>query len=392
MGIKPRNIFILIGDGAEPLTDIFISTTLFPGGNNFNLAQELIINCYPDTVNYSFPVFCSGPDTLLSLSGTIEDGSSPVVNYENNTDCSWLISPQSEEDSVSYIKLEFERLETEENHDIVSIYDGATIANPLLGQFSGSTLPAIINSTGNQVLVVFHSDEAVTAAGWMISYSSVTPVWCSGVTNLNSPLGSLSDGSSSFYYHNGSACMWSIEPEGATEATIFFNDFDTEEDNDKVKIYDGVSNQLLATYSGYYEPGLSPDPVTSPSGQLFIIFSSNSSITRPGWSANYVSNGVKINETAHDNNSLKVYPNPVSDFLIIELNLQDIQDVNITIFDFYGRQITNTDFLYHPAEKSERIDISDLEPGIYTVRAIMKGKIYLNKIVKIKRSYGGNTQ
>jgi hypothetical protein len=370
----------------------FYLDNLVPGGNNFNLAQELIINCYPDTINYTYPVFCNSTDTLLCLSGTIEDGSSPLVNYENNTDCSWLISPQSVEDSVSYIKLEFERLETEENHDMVSIYDGATIDSPLLGQFSGTTPPTLINSTGNQVLVVFHSDEAVTAAGWMISYSSITPVWCSGVLNLTSPLGNLSDGSGSFYYLNGSTCMWSIEPEGATETTIFFNDFDTEEDYDKVKILDKASNQLLATYSGHYEPGFPPDPVTSPSGQLFIIFSSNSSITKPGWSANYVSNGVKINETPNSDNALKLYPNPVNDFLFIELNLRDIQNVNMAIFDIHGRQIVNKDFLYHPDEKSKSIDISDLEPGIYTVRAITKGKIFLNKIVKINESYGGNTQ
>ena len=35
-----------------------------PGGYNFNLAQELIINIYPDTLNYTYPPYCSGATTL----------------------------------------------------------------------------------------------------------------------------------------------------------------------------------------------------------------------------------------------------------------------------------------------------------------------------------------
>ena len=37
----------------------FYLDNLVPGGNNFNLAQELVINCYPDTMNYSYPYYCS---------------------------------------------------------------------------------------------------------------------------------------------------------------------------------------------------------------------------------------------------------------------------------------------------------------------------------------------
>ncbi len=39
----------------------FYLDNLVPGGNNFNLAQELVINCYPDTINYSYPYYCSQP-------------------------------------------------------------------------------------------------------------------------------------------------------------------------------------------------------------------------------------------------------------------------------------------------------------------------------------------
>jgi hypothetical protein len=56
----------------------FYTDDLTPGGN-FNLAQELIINCVPDTDNFVYPEYCSGPLTLTSANATLDDGSGPPV-------------------------------------------------------------------------------------------------------------------------------------------------------------------------------------------------------------------------------------------------------------------------------------------------------------------------
>ncbi len=114
------------------LDGYFLLDNLTPGGSNFNYAQELIINCYPDTVNYTYPSFCSGLDTLSSLSGSIEDGSGPMTDYMPNTECSWLIDPQTSEDSVIKITLNFHRFQTA-SEDTLRVYDGATMDAPLLG-------------------------------------------------------------------------------------------------------------------------------------------------------------------------------------------------------------------------------------------------------------------
>jgi hypothetical protein len=71
---------------------------LTPGGNNFNLAQELIINIYPDTVNYTYPPYCSGSTSLTYKQGSFTDGSGPARDYLQGTDCSWLINPQTATD------------------------------------------------------------------------------------------------------------------------------------------------------------------------------------------------------------------------------------------------------------------------------------------------------
>ncbi|MEI6900031.1 MAG: C10 family peptidase, partial [Bacteroidota bacterium] len=53
----------------------FYINTLTPGGNNFNLAQDLVINIYPDTLHYSSPKPCNGLTTLHNTEGSIADGS-----------------------------------------------------------------------------------------------------------------------------------------------------------------------------------------------------------------------------------------------------------------------------------------------------------------------------
>ena len=53
-------IFIIsTGDGAVN-DGYFYTDNLTPGGNFFNLAQELVINAVPDTSLYAYPLYCEG--------------------------------------------------------------------------------------------------------------------------------------------------------------------------------------------------------------------------------------------------------------------------------------------------------------------------------------------
>ena len=253
----------------------FYTDNLNPGGSNFNLAQELIINCYPDTINFQYPYYCIGDITLSSIEGTIEDGSGPIANYLNNADCSWLIAPL---DSVENIYLNFIKFETDIN-DFITIYDGETTSDTVLGTFSGSTLPESVTSSGDKMLITFISDDDVTSAGWLASYSSEIAVYCNGLTSLTEISDTFSDGSGPRNYHNLSTCMWDIQPPDASEITIYFIEFNTEEEFDPVKIFDGKT--LIAVLSG----NEIPDPITAYSGSMFLTFTTNSTVTAPGWEA-----------------------------------------------------------------------------------------------------------
>ncbi len=359
----------------------FYLDELSPGGSNFNLAQELVINCYPDTLSYSYPYYCEGNDTLLSVNGTIDDGSCPRNNYLDNSNCSWLIDPQTEEDSVSSIILQFDRFNTESNNDILTVYDGGSTSDPVLGEFSGSTIPNTINSTSNKLLITFNTNETITAPGWFISYESVQPVWCSGLTFLTEPTDTFTDGSGSFNYKNGSTCMWSIAPDGAEQVSIHFLEFDTEEVNDEVSIYDAGSNELLASYSGTYDPGNLPDPVVSPSGEMVIAFSSNTTVTKQGWKAYYTIT-TDISENRNDAYDTRIFPNPANEAFSLEMNIHEVQDIYLQITNVNGQLVSSEIMGNCQGYVKKTIDLSKYENGIYFIEVTGQSGSSYSKIIK----------
>jgi len=355
----------------------FYLDELTPGGSNFNLAQELVIHCFPDTANYAYPPYCAGTDTLHSLSGTIDDGSFASYNYLNGTSCSWLVDPQNEFDSVNYIKLNFDRLETEPGADKVVIYDGPDSTAPILGEFSGDSIPAQFQTSGNMVFITFETNNSVNDAGWFLSYQSVSPVWCSGLTTLTEPEGFVSDGSGTFNYRNSSACMWKIEPPFGHDLTLFFNSFDTEQDKDVVKIYDAESSTLLAEYSGYYEEGNMPAPVTSESGKMLVAFSSDPVNNHAGWEAAYSVGNVGFME--NENTGLHIFPNPADHLIYIYAAKNTGCEINISVVSVTGKAVINQTFddFRNPAT----IDIGHLPAGLYFAKLTCKTETFVEKLI-----------
>lgn len=111
--------------------------------------------------------YCTGTTTLTALNGTFNDGSG-TNQYANNSQCSWLIQPPT----ASKITLSFSEFNTELNYDGVIVYDGANNASPILGEFSGTTLPSSVTSSGGSMYVEFLSDPALRGNGWTANFTS----------------------------------------------------------------------------------------------------------------------------------------------------------------------------------------------------------------------------
>jgi Zn-dependent metalloprotease len=238
------------------------------------------------TYTSSAQPFCQGTTTLTNGSGSIEDGSGNG-RYGNNSDCFWLIEPQ---DAVS-ITLTFTAMATEEGADFVTIYDGATTGSPILGDYSGTDIPAPVTSSGGAILIHFESNALGRFDGWAADYTSAGPVpGCSGSQILNVGAGTISDGSGPNNYANNSDCSWLIAPPGANAITLDFTEMNLESGNDVLTVYDGADANapVLLSASG----NMLPAQVTSSDGVLFIHFTTNGSVVAQGWAVNYASSMV----------------------------------------------------------------------------------------------------
>jgi len=259
----------------------------------------------------------------------------------------------------------------------VRIYDGADETAPLLGEYSGSEIPETIYSIGNEVLITFTTDDEVEATGWMLSYKAFQPTWCSGLTSHTAPNGTFDDGSGSFHYNNGTTCMWTIEPQWANTATISFNYFDTELDKDFLKVYDLATQELLANLSGQEIP----EPITSPSGRFYLVFSSNNANRGMGWELNYEADNVGIDENAEIFDHLSIYPNPADKQLNISFVSQTSENVVVSLVNMTGVTMYENTLVSNNSAYNNAIDVSEFAKGIYILRIHSEESDVVRKIV-----------
>ena len=71
------------------------------------------------------------------------------------------------------IELFFYSFNTESQVDYLSVYDGDSTSSPLIGQFSGSSLPAPMTSSSTKLYLRFTSDRAGTSSGFVARYQGI---------------------------------------------------------------------------------------------------------------------------------------------------------------------------------------------------------------------------
>ena len=114
---------------------------------------------------------------------------------------------------------------------------------------------------------------------------------CSGCGVKTAPSGTFEESESGQNYKDNSNCEWIIAPSDATSLTLRFDTFNTESGYDKVTVYrcDTVKcdkrEPLLEGKSGL-ESGLE---MTSETGIMQVLFTSDGSVTRTGFVASWTS-------------------------------------------------------------------------------------------------------
>ncbi|KAM3932341.1 CUB and sushi domain-containing protein 1 isoform 2-T2 [Leptodactylus fuscus] len=120
------------------------------------------------------------PSCLVPCSGNFTERRGTILSpgfpepYGNSLNCIWRIIVTE----GSGIQIQVLSFATEHNWDSLEIYDGSDMNSPRLGSFSGTTVPALLNSTSNQLYLHFHTDISVSAAGFHLEYKTVGLTAC----------------------------------------------------------------------------------------------------------------------------------------------------------------------------------------------------------------------
>lgn len=163
--------------------------------------------------------------------------------YEPNLDCWWHIIGLDGQ----VVKLTFVRLDIEErttnisrlrcSYDFLEIRDGISIYNPLIDKYCGSTLPAQITASSNQLLLHFHSDGRLNKAGFKITYTTVNST-CGGYVRVTNYTQSLTSPNYPSPYPTLLRCRWhfTVPQSWFQRVHITFNELDIDCSNqDKVE-------------------------------------------------------------------------------------------------------------------------------------------------------------
>lgn len=111
--------------------------------------------------------------TQNSCTGTLFDPGGVASNYQDLVTSEITIAPIG----AATITLNFSIFDLEANYDYLYIYDGPTNTSPLIGQYTGNTLPngGTIQSTYGAITLKFFSDTYVTNAGFVMTWACQIP-------------------------------------------------------------------------------------------------------------------------------------------------------------------------------------------------------------------------
>lgn len=254
---------------------------LIPGGLNLSWAQGAVFNIYPNTANFTYPEYCTEPAILTNTLGSLEDGSGPE-NYAPNSSCSWLIQPS--DPTITNMFISFSFFKTQPG-DVLTFYDGASINSPVIGTFSGLSLPERIYTPTNSLFITFETDTMDEESGWHLNFAGYTLPFCDDLHTFNDRSGTLEDGSRYLDYAPGTDCNWLIDPEIPDDDSI--RNFNIEfrmlklATGDTLTIYDGNSpaSNILGKFTGYDIP----ETLSTSSDKVFLNFKSDENQESDGW-------------------------------------------------------------------------------------------------------------
>lgn len=96
-----------------------------------------------------------------------------------------------------------------------------------------------------------------------------------------------------------------------------------------------------------------------------------------------VDSSVSVNSIVTNKPSVKLYPNPLTDKLTLEVAQKEAKSLNVRVLDVSGRVISATETLPMNTSFSHRIDFKDLSSGTYfVILSHNKDVVFTSKVIK----------
>ncbi|CAI2357829.1 unnamed protein product [Caenorhabditis sp. 36 PRJEB53466] len=165
------------GDGSSQLAGVFCG--LAPPPLLLSSSNELYLTFTSDAsvsrrgFQAHYTSVCGGRLSAESTPGHIYSHATfSDSKYGKNQDCSWSVTAKSPGRGVR-IHFSTFNIESEEGcqYDYIEIYDGSEATPELLiGRYCGDAIPEPVTSTGSELLLIMHTDNAEEEKGFVAEY------------------------------------------------------------------------------------------------------------------------------------------------------------------------------------------------------------------------------
>ena len=353
----------------------FYTNALNVGGSHFNLAQELIVNAYPDTLQYEYPVSqpLTGTTEMTTRDGSFLVGGACGGSYAPNMDRTWIIRPDVA--NLTAIRL-YITARIGEGDTLFVTTDNASIGTMA---FTGDTAKTLSLSC-SEITMHFVSDGTGEARGVSVSYSSVSTVFCSDVPLTTAASGTITDGSGDNDYNPLSYCGFKIRVTGKPATRITFQEFELEEDHDSLHIYryQNLDYTYLTSLTGSLAAGTTMEFATN---RLLFVFESDEQNNAAGFTFDFEG----IDEVGVDDYALipvSIWPNPSKSVVYVSIGEEGMVNPNkMQLCDMFGRILDEKTTVR--AGETVSFKVSDLAKGIYFIRIVSdNGSVMTHKVVR----------
>ncbi len=280
--------------------------------------------------------------TITTCNALFYDYGGPNNNYPDNDVHVMTFKPATE---GAMIQVEFLEFNTEENYDILRIYNGTGVGNnPCLAELSGSSLPGKYTASNTEGTLTFR---------FLSDYSYNNPGWKAVIRCIGGEMSVSADASQDTICIGETVNLLSYVEGGSGEYT-----------------YSWAPAELLD------DPN-AQNPVATPTEEGEIVFTveiSDGTNTKNAEVVVFVENCVDVKE--YTVNEVLIYPNPAKDVVYVTLD-GNSENISWTLVNMQGQVVRMSDDVYGDFE----ILLDGVNKGIYFLNVTAGEKLIVKKIV-----------